>query len=172
MTSDAERSRLLRIAFTVAPIRLGLDNSPRSLTDDWTRYLAQVGVTEIVAGLAVLIASRFDVATARPGGPCRRRHVETGDRKQAHRGEPGRSAHALRDGVDNRRRRVLEPARERRALPTELAFQDALRERLGEARCRLDGLAGVGIEWPSLEALSAARTTEPAAPGGAWRCSA
>src|SRR5215207_11447447 len=66
---------LLRIAFTVAPILMGLDKFAEVLTDDWTRYLSSefnsiipgsaadamhiVGVVEIVAGLVVLLAPRF-----------------------------------------------------------------------------------------------------------------
>ena len=71
----AQAFMLLRIAFTVAPILFGLDKFAEVLTDDWTRYLAtefndiipgsaqdamyMVGVTEIVAGLVVLVAPRF-----------------------------------------------------------------------------------------------------------------
>ena len=66
---------LLRIAFTVAPIVMGLDKFAGVLTDDWTRYLAtefnrvipgsaadamhMVGAVEILAGLVVLAAPRF-----------------------------------------------------------------------------------------------------------------
>src|SRR5215218_1430625 len=66
---------LLRTAFTVAPILFGIDKFANVLTDDWTRYLSSdfnslipgsagdamhiVGVIEIVAGLAVLVAPRF-----------------------------------------------------------------------------------------------------------------
>lgn len=65
---------LLRIGFTVAPILFGADKFAQVLTD-WDRYLAPrlndivpgtahqamyaVGVIEIVAGLAVLLAPRF-----------------------------------------------------------------------------------------------------------------
>ena len=71
----AQAFMLLRIAFTVAPILFGIDKFAEVLTDDWTRYLAvefndiipgsaqdamyMVGVTEIAAGLAVLVAPRF-----------------------------------------------------------------------------------------------------------------
>ena len=80
-TSDLRRDPtaqafvLLRIAFTVAPILFGLDKFANVLTDDWTKYLASefnsllpgsaaagmhiVGVIEVVAGLAVLVAPRF-----------------------------------------------------------------------------------------------------------------
>ena len=81
-TSDALRRDpaaqaflLLRIAFTVAPIVMGLDKFATVLTDDWTRYLAPafddiipgdagdamhiVGVVEIIAGLVVAIVPRF-----------------------------------------------------------------------------------------------------------------
>jgi hypothetical protein len=74
----ADALLLLRIAFTVAPIVMGLDKFANVLTDDWTRYLAPqfndiipgsantamhiVGVVEIVAGLVVAAAPRF-------GGP-------------------------------------------------------------------------------------------------------
>lgn len=66
---------LLRIAFTVAPIVMGLDKFAHVLTDDWTRYLAPVfndiipgtagdamhivGVVEILAGLVVAVTPRF-----------------------------------------------------------------------------------------------------------------
>jgi uncharacterized membrane protein YphA (DoxX/SURF4 family) len=66
---------LLRIAFTVAPIVMGLDKFANVLTDDWTRYLAPafndiipgsaadamhiVGVIEIIAGLVVATMPRF-----------------------------------------------------------------------------------------------------------------
>jgi hypothetical protein len=66
---------LLRIAFTVAPVVMGLDKFAGVLTDDWARYLAPafndlipgsagdamhiVGVVEIAAGLVVLAAPRF-----------------------------------------------------------------------------------------------------------------
>ena len=66
---------LLRIAFTVAPILFGIDKFAEVLTDDWTKYLAPafndilpgsaqdamhiVGVTEIAAGLVVLVTPRF-----------------------------------------------------------------------------------------------------------------
>src|SRR5215207_9642672 len=72
---SAQAFILLRIAFTVAPILMGLDKFAEVLTDDWTRYLASdfnslipgsaadamhiVGVVEIVAGLVVLLAPRF-----------------------------------------------------------------------------------------------------------------
>ena len=65
---------LLRLAFTVAPILFGADKFAHLLTN-WDRYLAPrlndlvpgtahqamyvVGVIEIVAGLAVLLAPRF-----------------------------------------------------------------------------------------------------------------
>ena len=65
---------LLRIGFTVAPILFGLDKFFQVMTD-WDRYLAPwvndlvpgtaheamyaVGVIEVVAGLAVLLAPRF-----------------------------------------------------------------------------------------------------------------
>ena len=71
----AQAFLLLRIAFTVAPILFGLDKFAGVLTDDWTRYLAPafndilpgsaqdgmylVGVVEIAAGVAVLVAPRF-----------------------------------------------------------------------------------------------------------------
>jgi hypothetical protein len=71
----AQAFLLLRLAFTVAPILFGLDKFAGVLTDDWTRYLATefddilpgsaqdamyaVGVVEIAAGLAVLVAPRF-----------------------------------------------------------------------------------------------------------------
>src|SRR5829696_7724591 len=71
----AQAFLLLRIAFTVAPIVFGIDKFAEVLTDDWTRYLASefndlipgsaqdamyaVGVTEIIAGLVVLVAPRF-----------------------------------------------------------------------------------------------------------------
>src|SRR3954462_10563793 len=71
----AQAFTLLRIAFTVAPILFGLDKFANVLTDDWTKYLSSeynsimpgsaadamhnVGVVEIVAGLAVLIVPRF-----------------------------------------------------------------------------------------------------------------
>jgi uncharacterized membrane protein YphA (DoxX/SURF4 family) len=74
----ADALLLLRIAFTVAPIVMGLDKFANVLTDDWTRYLAPqfddiipgsagtamhiVGVVEIIAGLVVAAAPRF-------GGP-------------------------------------------------------------------------------------------------------
>ena len=66
---------LLRIAFTVAPILMGLDKFAEVLTDDWTRYLSSefdsiipgnaadamhiVGVVEVAAGLVVAVAPRF-----------------------------------------------------------------------------------------------------------------
>ena len=66
---------LLRIAFTVAPIVMGVDKFAEVLTDDWVRYLAPafddvipgsagdamhiVGVVEIVAGLVVLAVPRY-----------------------------------------------------------------------------------------------------------------
>jgi hypothetical protein len=66
---------LLRIAFTVAPIVMGLDKFANVLTDDWTRYLAPafndiipgsagdamhiVGVIEVAAGLVVAMLPRF-----------------------------------------------------------------------------------------------------------------
>jgi uncharacterized membrane protein YphA (DoxX/SURF4 family) len=65
---------LLRTVFTVAPIAFGLDKFTELLTD-WERYLAPwiddlvpgtahqamlaVGVTEIVAGIAVAVAPRY-----------------------------------------------------------------------------------------------------------------
>ena len=71
----AQAFLLLRIAFTVAPIVMGLDKFANVLTDDWTRYLAPafndiipgsaadamhiVGVIEIVAGLVVATMPRF-----------------------------------------------------------------------------------------------------------------
>src|SRR4051812_9541277 len=71
----AQAFLLLRIAFTVAPIVMGLDKFANVLTDDWTRYLAPafndiipgsaadamhiVGVVEIVAGLVVATMPRF-----------------------------------------------------------------------------------------------------------------
>src|SRR3954449_3339971 len=81
-TSDALRRDptaqaflLLRIAFTVAPIVMGLDKFANVLTDDWTKYLAPafndiipgsaadamhiVGVIEIVAGLVVATMPRY-----------------------------------------------------------------------------------------------------------------
>src|SRR4051794_14214815 len=74
----AQALLLLRIAFTVAPIVMGLDKFTHLLTDDWTRYLAPafndlipgsaadamhiVGVIEIAAGLVVAALPRF-------GGP-------------------------------------------------------------------------------------------------------
>ncbi len=66
---------LLRIAFTVFPIVMGLDKFATVLTDDWTRYLAPgfddvipgsaadamhvVGGVEIAAGLVVALIPRF-----------------------------------------------------------------------------------------------------------------
>ena len=71
----AQAFLLLRIAFTVAPIVMGLDKFANVLTDDWTRYLAPafndiipgnagdamhiVGVVEIIAGLVVAVMPRF-----------------------------------------------------------------------------------------------------------------
>ena len=71
----AQAFLLLRIAFTVAPIVMGLDKFATVLTDDWTRYLAPafddiipgsagdamhiVGVVEILAGLVVATLPRF-----------------------------------------------------------------------------------------------------------------
>src|SRR4051812_20992699 len=71
----AQATLLLRIAFTVAPIVMGLDKFANVLTDDWTKYLAPafndiipgsaadamhiVGVVEIVAGLVLAIMPRF-----------------------------------------------------------------------------------------------------------------
>jgi hypothetical protein len=71
----AQAFMLLRIAFTVAPILVGLDKFAEVLTNDWTRYLSTefndilpgsaadamhiVGVVEIAAGLVVAIAPRF-----------------------------------------------------------------------------------------------------------------
>src|SRR3954471_14847670 len=72
---SAQAFLLLRIAFTVAPIVMGLDKFANVLTDDWTRYLATqfndiipgsatdamhiVGVVEIAAGLVVATMPRF-----------------------------------------------------------------------------------------------------------------
>ena len=66
---------ILRIAFVVAPIVMGLDKFATVLTDDWTRYLAPafndlipgsaatamhlVGIVEIAAGLLVAVAPRI-----------------------------------------------------------------------------------------------------------------
>ena len=71
----AQAFLLLRIAFTVAPIVMGIDKFANVLTDDWTRYLAPafndiipgsaadamriVGVIEIIAGLVVATMPRF-----------------------------------------------------------------------------------------------------------------
>ena len=71
----AQAFLLLRIAFTVAPIVMGVDKFANVLTDDWTRYLAPafndvipgsaadamhiVGVVEILAGLVVAVVPRF-----------------------------------------------------------------------------------------------------------------
>src|SRR3954471_15955016 len=71
----AQAFLIMRIAFFVAPILFGLDKFGHVLTDDWTRYLATqfndlipgnaqdamhiVGVVEVIAGLAVLVAPRF-----------------------------------------------------------------------------------------------------------------
>jgi hypothetical protein len=71
----AQAFMLLRITFCVAPILFGIDKFAEVLTDDWTVYLASefndiipgsaqdamylVGVTEILAGLVVLVAPRF-----------------------------------------------------------------------------------------------------------------
>src|SRR3954470_16687786 len=71
----AQAFLIMRIAFTVAPILVGLDKFANVLTDDWTRYLATqfndlipgnasdamhiVGVVEIVAGLVVAVIPRF-----------------------------------------------------------------------------------------------------------------
>jgi len=71
----AQAFMLLRIAFTVAPILMGLDKFAEVLTDDWTRYLSSefdsiipgnaadamhiVGVVEVAAGLVVAVAPRF-----------------------------------------------------------------------------------------------------------------
>src|SRR3954447_17194403 len=71
----AQAFLLLRIAFTVAPIVMGLDKFANVLTDDWTKYLAPafndiipgsaadamhlVGVVEIAAGLVVAVLPRF-----------------------------------------------------------------------------------------------------------------
>jgi len=71
----AQAFLLLRIAFAVAPIVMGLDKFALVLTDDWTRYLAPVfdglipgdagdamhiiGVVEIAAGIAVAVVPRF-----------------------------------------------------------------------------------------------------------------
>src|SRR5215208_3900073 len=72
---SAQAFTLLRIAFTVAPILMGLDKFAEVLTDDWTRYLSSefdsiipgsaadamhiVGVVEVAAGLVVAVAPRF-----------------------------------------------------------------------------------------------------------------
>jgi|SRR5829696_1333559 len=72
---SAQAFMLLRIAFTVAPILMGLDKFAEVLTDDWTRYLSSefdsiipgnaadamhiVGVVEVAAGLVVAVAPRF-----------------------------------------------------------------------------------------------------------------
>jgi hypothetical protein len=66
---------MLRIAFAIFPVVMGIDKFANVLTDDWTRYLAPefndilpgsagagmhiVGVIEIVAGLVVLTLPRF-----------------------------------------------------------------------------------------------------------------
>jgi uncharacterized membrane protein YphA (DoxX/SURF4 family) len=71
----AQAFLLLRIAFAVAPIVMGLDKFTHVLTDDWVRYLAPafndlipgnaadamhiVGAVEIVAGLVVATAPQF-----------------------------------------------------------------------------------------------------------------
>jgi len=71
----AQAFLMLRIAFAVAPIVMGLDKFANVLTDDWTRYLAPVfndlipgsaadamhivGVVEIVAGLVVAVLPRY-----------------------------------------------------------------------------------------------------------------
>jgi hypothetical protein len=71
----AQAFLMLRIAFTVAPIVMGVDKFATVLTDDWTRYLAPafndaipgsaadamhiVGVVEILAGLTVAALPRF-----------------------------------------------------------------------------------------------------------------
>ena len=71
----AQAFLLLRIAFTVAPIVMGVDKFANVLTDDWTRYLAPafndiipgsagdamhiIGVVEILAGLVVAVVPRF-----------------------------------------------------------------------------------------------------------------
>ena len=71
----AQAFLLLRIAFTVAPIVMGVDKFAHVLTDDWTRYLAPffdglipgdaadamhiIGVVEIAAGLVVAAVPRF-----------------------------------------------------------------------------------------------------------------
>ena len=71
----AQAFLLLRIAFSVAPIVMGLDKFATVLTDDWARYLAPafndiipgsaadamhiVGVVEIAAGIVVLVSPRF-----------------------------------------------------------------------------------------------------------------
>jgi hypothetical protein len=71
----AQAFLLLRIAFVVAPIVMGIDKFAGVLTDDWTRYLAtefndlipgsaadamhMIGVVEIAAGLVVAVIPRF-----------------------------------------------------------------------------------------------------------------
>jgi hypothetical protein len=71
----AQAFMLLRLTFFIAPVLFGIDKFAEVLTDDWTRYLAVefndlipgsaadamhiVGVVEIIAGLAVLVAPRF-----------------------------------------------------------------------------------------------------------------
>ena len=66
---------LLRVGFVVAPIVFGIDKFAEVLTNDWALYLAPefndiipgsandamllIGVIEIVAGLAVLVAPRW-----------------------------------------------------------------------------------------------------------------
>ena len=65
----------LRLAFTIAPIIMGLDKFLGLLTPNWEKYLApqvsstlgiqphtfmlMVGVVEIIAGLVVAVAPRF-----------------------------------------------------------------------------------------------------------------
>jgi hypothetical protein len=71
----AQAFMLLRVAFVVAPILFGLDKFAEVMINDWPKYLATefndiipgsaqdamyfVGVTEIAAGLVVLVAPRF-----------------------------------------------------------------------------------------------------------------
>jgi DoxX len=71
----AQAFLLLRIAFTVAPILVGLDKFAEIMISDWPKYLAAefndvipgsaedamyiVGAVEIIAGLVVAITPRF-----------------------------------------------------------------------------------------------------------------
>ena len=71
----AQAFKLLRIAFTVAPILFGLDKFAEVMIDNWPKYLATefndlipgsaqdamyiVGAVEIVAGLLVAVMPRF-----------------------------------------------------------------------------------------------------------------